>query len=130
MSPAELSEAWSAAQAADLLSVSNSATGEVFGAFIITHGSLQIFSLNPEDDYEVNPNTIKSWRMIFPAEDGNDAPANAALGYADYFEALKALKPYTLAQENGSILIRKLSQEELKTVYDAAHGKTDNSLTL
>ena len=130
MSPGELAEAWSTAHVANLLSVSNPETGETFGAFVITHDLLQIFSLDPEDDYEVNPNTIKSWRMIFPSEDATTAPEDAALGYAEYFEALKALEPYVLARENGSILVRKLSSEELATVLEAAHGKIDNSLAL
>lgn len=123
MKEAELAQAWAKAQVANLTSVTDSQSGEIYAAFAITSDLLQIFSLSPEEDYEVNPNTIRSWRMIFLLE-------GEVLGYADYGKTLKALKPYTLAQENGSILVQKLPKNELQKIFGVAGGKLDNSLTL
>lgn len=123
MKEAELAQAWAKAQVANLTSVTDSQSGEIYAAFAITSDLLQIFSLNPEEDYEVNPNTIRSWRMIFLLE-------GEVLGYADYGKTLEALKPYTLAQETGSILVQKLTKNELQKIFEVTGGKLDNSLTL
>lgn len=123
MKEAELAQAWAEAQVANLTSVTDSQSGEIYAAFAITSDLLQIFSLNPEEDYEVNPNTIRSWRMIFLLE-------GEVLGYADYGKTLEALEPYTLAQENGSILVQRLTKNELQKIFEVIGGKLDNSLTL
>lgn len=117
MTSQDLAKAWNEAHVANLMSVTDPETGSNFGAFTITHDLLQIFSLNPEADYEVNPHTITDWRMLF-------MPDNHTLVYADYQEVLKTLSPFILAQENDSILVRKLSQTELEEIFRLAHGKT------
>lgn len=123
MGKTELKKAWSEACVANLMSVSDPETGEIYGAFAITNDLLQIFSLDPEEDYEVNPNTIVAWRMLFSTED-------EALGQADYRLTLEALGPYILARENGSVLVQKLSKEDLVRVFKAAGGQISNSLVL
>jgi len=92
-------------------------TGYNFGAFTITHDLLQIFSLNPEEDYEVNPHTITDWRMLF-------MPNDQTLVYANYQKVLKVLTPYILDQEHDSILVRKLSLAELEKIFQLAYAKT------
>lgn len=123
MEKTELEKAWSEACVANLMSVSDPETGEVYGGFAITEGSLQIFSLDPEEDYEVNPNTITNWRMVFSS--GEDV-----LGYADYQATLQALEPYVLACENGSILVQKLNKTDLEQLFRLAGGQTSISLTV
>lgn len=104
---------WSAATVAEPLGFADDNFNTV-GALVLKAGTPTIFSLQPGEDFELNTDIIHQWKLIFQDSE------NHIIGDADYHTALKELHPYVLDQQNGSILVRPLSDIEL----DEIHSKT------
>lgn len=114
---------WGTAEVAGILTASDFNDEQSFAAFALKTDSELIYSLDPAEDYEINPHTINGWRMLFFSDNGE------TLGDADYFVALKQLEPFTIDQNNNSILIKKLTQDELEQVYHESNGQNSIQLT-
>ncbi len=114
---------WGTAEVALILTARDFDNSHTFATFALKPDSEIIFSLDPAEDYEINPHTIDGWRMIFLSEDGE------TLGDADYTTALDSLKPFIIEQNNDSVLIKKLTQVELEQVFQAAGGQHTIQLT-
>ncbi len=95
---------WNNAQVAEPI---NWDGAEHFGAFVLNTNQATIFSMTPAEDFEINTNVIQGWRLVFV--DGEEI-----LGDLDYFVALARLKRNTLDEQNGSMLIKALSRQELQ----------------
>lgn len=108
---------WGTAEVANIMSAANQASNQSFAVFTIKAGTDTIYSLKPDEDYEVNTNSIDGWKMIFLSDD------EKILGDADYFTVIEQLKPYTLEQNNNSVLIRKLTSEELEKLLEDVHAE-------
>lgn len=108
---------WGTAEVANIMSATNQASNQSFAAFTIKAGTDTIYSLKPDEDYEVNTNSIDGWKMIFLSEN------EEVLGDADYFTVIEQLKPYTLEQNNNSVLVRKLTSEEFKKLLEDTHAE-------
>lgn len=76
----------------------------VYGSFELIPGLAQIFSLNPSDDYEVDEYTIAGWKLVYDTENALSA---------EYFSALKKLQPFIIDTQNGSILLRVDSIDDI-----------------
>lgn len=115
---------WGTAEVAVVLTASDFSDTHTFATFVLKPNTELIFSLDPAEDYEVNPHTIDGWRMIFIDENGE------TLGDTDYMKTLDCLTNFAIDQNNNSILIKKLTQAELKQVFYAANGERTIQLTL
>lgn len=107
----DLSQIWQETHVANLMAIANPETGTETGAFSITDNLPLIFSLDPARDFEVSNRDVDGWKLVFTTSNGE------MLGMTGYFKALSKLKPYILDEQNGSILIRALSREELEELY-------------
>lgn len=81
------------------------------GAIVLKSNTPTILSLQPGEDFELNTDIIHEWKLVF--QDSN----NQILGDADYSQALRELAPFVLDQQNGSLLITSLSDEQLEELY-------------
>lgn len=81
------------------------------GAIVLKANTPTILSLHPGEDFELNTDIIHQWKIVFQASD------DRVLGDADYQNAIKELVPFILDQQNGSLLIRALSDEELENLH-------------
>ncbi len=104
--PEEIHQLWQQAEVAELMSVDG------FGGFELKANLHQIFSLDPEEDYEVNYHTIAGWRLV----------VNGILG--DYFSCIETLRALdlVLAEENGSILTKKIDAKKIKEILAQQKG--------
>lgn len=93
------------------MAITNPETGTETGAFSITDGMPLIFSLDPARDFEVSDRDVEGWKLVFVTTTGD------MLGMSGYFKALGKLKPYILDEQNGSILVRALTRDELEDLY-------------
>lgn len=84
------------------------------GVFTLKAGTPTILSLSPGEDFELNTSIIHHWKLLFQASD------DGILGDANYDQALKELTPYVIDQQNGSILIKALSDVELDEILAQA----------
>lgn len=112
MNKTQLQSAWNEAIVAEptgSIDQNLNATGVV----ILLANTFTILSTNPGEDFELNTDIIHNWKIVF--ENSNDE----VIGEADYFLALAVLKPHILDQQNGSLLIDRLSDEELHKVLTA-----------
>lgn len=81
------------------------------GTFILRAGVFTILSLSPAEDFELNTDIIHRWKLIFQASDGR------VFGDADYNAAIKELHLYIIDQQNGSLLIQCLTDNEIEDLY-------------
>lgn len=81
------------------------------GALTLRAGTLTILSLSPAEDFELNTDIIHTWKLVFQASDGR------IIGDADYYLALQELKNFIQDQQNGSLLLHPLTDDELEDVF-------------
>lgn len=103
---AELKALWQKAEVAELLPI------EGCGGFRLKTQIYQIFSLDPEEDYEVNYHTIDGWKMMVN---------QTAMDYFAIIEALRQLN-LVLDEKNGSILVDQLSAKVLAEIAEKARS--------
>jgi len=108
---------WGTAEVASVLIANDTESANPYATFALKPNTDIIYSLDPSEDYEINPNTINGWKMIFFDEGGE------TLGDADYFVVLDQLKPYIIEQYNNSIVTKKLTQDELEQVFQKSNGQ-------
>lgn len=101
---------WSAAQVIEPLGFVDDNMNTV-GALVLRAETPSILSLDPGSDFELNTDIIHQWKVIFQASDGS------VLGDADHSSLLREITPFVLDQQNGSILIRALADDELHDLY-------------
>lgn len=104
------SDQWLEATVAEPLGFADDFLNTV-GALVLRAETPTILSLSPAEDFELNTDIIHQWKLIFQANDGQ------ILGDANYATAIKELQPYIIDQQNGSLLVRALSDEELEELY-------------
>lgn len=80
------------------------------GALTLRANTPTILSLSPAEDFELNSDIIHQWKIVFQADDGQ------VLGDADYHRTINELKPYIKDQQNGSLLIQPLSNDDLEEI--------------
>lgn len=114
---------WGTAEVASVLTANDIDDEKTYAAFAIKPNTDIIYSLNPSEDYEINPNTIDGWKMIFFDEEGE------TMGDADYFTTLNQIKAYIIEEYNNSIVTKKLTQDELEQVFQKANGQKTIRLT-
>lgn len=105
-----LANAWADAIVSEPLGFVDDALNTV-GAIVLRADTPTILSLHPGEDFELNTDIIHQWKIVFQASD------DRILGDADYHVAIKELTPFILDQQNGSLLIRALSDEELENLH-------------
>jgi len=93
------------------------------GIITLLANTFTILSTNPSEDFELNTDIIHNWKIVFQNSD------DEVIGDADYFQALKALQPYTLDQQSGSLLIDKLGDEKLNKIF-ATVRRTESEIPL
>lgn len=81
------------------------------GVFTLKSGVLTILSLSPGEDFELNTDIIQKWKIVFQNSE------NEILGDADYFQTINALAKHVLDQQNGSLLINRLTDDELYELF-------------
>lgn len=125
LSQQNIKDIWQTAPVANLLSLTNPQTKQEYGAFVITSGTPFIFSLQPTVDYEIDGREIPGWKMIFATNNNevNELHESSVIGTAGYFETIGKLKPYIIDEQNGSILVRELSEAELLDLFQKSKGK-------
>ena len=101
---------WSKAQVVEPLGFVDDQLHTV-GALVLRADTPVILSLNPGEDFELNTDIIQQWKMVFQNSVGE------VIGDADYHLAIKELQDFILDQQNGSLLIRALTDDELADVY-------------
>lgn len=106
-----LQKLWQETHVANLMAVTNPENGKEIGAFSITNDMPLIFSLDPGRDFEVSGHDVNGWKLIFVNSDGE------MLGMTGYFKALGRMKPYILDEQNGSVLVRALNEDELSDLF-------------
>lgn len=77
-----------------------------FGAFSLTEDTETILPLRPA--YKVDDQPITEWKLILVS-----ITKNGVLGEMDYHAALKALQPYVVDERSDSILLRRLTLDEM-----------------
>ncbi len=87
------------------------------GAVVLGANIPTILSLDPGADFELNTDIIQQWKIVFQNSEGE------VLGDADYTQTLRELREYIVDQQNGSVLVRALSDDELyelhaKTIFE------------
>lgn len=87
---------------------------QTIGIIVITANTPFILSLDPGADFELNTDIIQSWMAVFQNSEGE------VLGDTNYTNLLKEIHPYILDQQNGSILIQSLTDDELADLYAAS----------
>ena len=108
-------EDWQKAQTANLTATSSQDHTKIYATFTLENDKLLIFSMQPDEDYEVNFHAFSSWKMLFMV-------SGEMIGYADYEKTLRALKPYILATENNSILVQQLTSDQIEDALSNAEG--------
>lgn len=101
---------WSEATVAEPVGFADEAMNTV-GAFTLQSGKYTILSLSPAEDFELNTDIIQSWKIVFQNSD------REILGDGDYFRTINALKKHILDQQNGSLLVNKLTDDELHELF-------------
>lgn len=81
------------------------------GAFVLQSNQPAIISLHPGEDFELNTDIIHAWKVVFQIQDGS------VLGDANYETFLHEIAAYIVDQQNGSLLIRALDDDELHELY-------------
>lgn len=81
------------------------------GAFTLASNTPTILSLSPAEDFELNTDIIHQWKIVFQNSQGE------VLGDASYEFTIKELQSFILDQQNGSLLIRALSDDELSDLH-------------
>lgn len=81
------------------------------GAVTLRSGVYTILSLSPGEDFELNTDIIQEWKIVFQTSE------NEILGDADYSRTINSLKHHVLDQQNGSLLINKLTDDELHQLF-------------
>ncbi len=81
------------------------------GAFTLKSDTYTILSLSPGEDFELNTDIIQDWKIVYQSSTGE------ILGDADYFRTINALQKHVLDQQNSSILIDKLTDDELHELF-------------
>jgi len=108
---------WGTAEVASVLVANDTNNAKTYATFAIRPDVDTIYSLEPSDDYEINPNTIDGWKMIFFNEEGE------TVGDADYFVVLAQLEPYIIEKYNNSIVTKKITPEELNQIFQNSNGQ-------
>lgn len=106
----DLSEVWRTATVAEPIGFVDEAMNTV-GAFTLTSDTPIILSFSPAEDFELNTDIIHQWKVVFQTSQGE------VLGDANYEQVLNELKPYILDQQNGSLLIRALTDDEISDLH-------------
>lgn len=110
MLPRDLQLAWSEAAVAEPIGFVDENLHTV-GAITLKAGAPLILSLSPAEDFELNTDIIHDWKIVFQTTD------HEILGDADYTRALRELKNYVLDQQNGSLLVQALTDDELHEIF-------------
>ncbi len=103
-------EEWNAATVAEPMGFVDEDLNTV-GAFTLASDTPTILSLSPAEDFELNTDIIHQWKIVFQNSQ------NEILGDADYELTIKELRPFILDQQNGSLLIRALNDDELSDLH-------------
>ena len=82
--------------------------GNPFGAFALTEDTLSSFPKNPKVLYKVDNKVVDEWKLMLVS-----TTKNSVLGDIDYYEAIKKLMKFAIADDDKNILIKGLSLEEL-----------------
>ncbi len=109
----QLTQAWSKAKVVEPLGFVDDNFHTV-GALVITADEPLILSLNPGADFELNTDIIHEWKVVFQTSNGE------VLGDATYSVFLQEIQPFVKDQQNGSILINALSDNDITEL----HAKT------
>lgn len=83
--------------------------GSPFCAFALTEGTATILPKAPR--YAVEGQEVKEYKLMLVS-----TTKEGILGDCDYFEAIKRLVAYKAAEDDGRLLIRGLSLNELEEV--------------
>lgn len=84
---------------------------ELFGRFVLRDGRSSVLPKNPEMQYLVNGELVDHWRLYLYAYD-----THAVLGWAEYSEALKRIRPYVWAEKEKYILVKALNVKQLERI--------------
>lgn len=101
-----MSSLWETAKVAEPMGLDES---EHAGTFIINTNEATILSLNPAEDFEINTNVVQTWRIMFVDDE-------RVFGELDYATTITKLRPFQLDAQNGSILVRPLTHEEIESL--------------
>lgn len=85
--------------------------GSLYGAFAITEGILTSLPKNPDLKYKVDGKEISEWKLKLVSTTNN-----GELGALDYSTALERLKIYCVSENSDSILVKRLSFNEIKNI--------------
>lgn len=115
-SSSNLAAVWRSAIVAEPMGFADEALNTV-GAFTLSSGQPTILSLDPAADFELNTDIIHQWKIVFQTSQLE------VVGDTDYQRALSELQPFVLDQQNGSLLLRALTDDELldlhaQTIFD------------
>ena len=105
-----LAKLWSEAEVAEPLGFVDENMHTV-GAVVLKPNLPIILSLHPGEDFELNTDIIHEWKVVFQTSDGR------VIGDANYSSVLRELHSFVIDQQNGSILVRALTDEDLENLH-------------
>lgn len=87
--------------------------GEVVVGFALTETADSLFPLAAEKQWAIKDKTIDKWFISMVS-----LTRDSVIGTMEYHEAIKRLKPYFLAEKDGWVLIRGLTDAELEALFE------------
>ena len=87
--------------------------GRVVVGLALTETADSLFPLAAEKQWEIKDKTVDLWfiSMVSLTKD-------SVVGTIEYSEAMKRLKPYFLAEKDGWVLIRGLTDAEMEALFE------------
>lgn len=117
--PIDLEQSWQRAQLTEPFVVTSPTTNTPLGVFMLDADTTQILPLDPAKDF---PDLkVSAWGLAFRAND-------QVLGLAAYLSALEQLRPYLMDLQDGHLLLRGLSSDEITKAFRASHGLSTDQL--
>jgi len=85
--------------------------GHILGVFTLTEETLSSFPKNPKTLYKVDDAEVGEWRLMLFSTTKDEV-----LGGTDFYKAIKKLMKFAVGENDGNVLIKGLSLEEMKDI--------------
>jgi hypothetical protein len=113
ITPGETARRWGEAYRANPKVYARKDTGALFGNCTLTEDTDTILPLRPESTWAADGRPIPEWILSLVS-----LTEKRVLGQMDYQEAMKRLRPFSLAESEGWILIRAMTHAELDGLFE------------
>ena len=87
--------------------------GNILGRYVLTESVLTALPLDPKRMFRVYGKPVETWILYFFS-----ITRDAAVGKLEYYEALNRLRPFSVGEKGGYLIVKPLTTEDQEQIVN------------